>query len=85
VIQTRDVTLKDDLLYDPLDLDIGAILGEHVDKLIKILELPEMEDIEASVDNNLLETLVVEVPASLESSSINTPNTESTNAILEKP
>jgi Reverse transcriptase (RNA-dependent DNA polymerase)/Pol polyprotein, beta-barrel domain len=57
VIRTRDVTLKDDLFYDPLDLDIGAVLKEHVDKIIETLELPEMQVTELADDDNLLDTL----------------------------
>jgi hypothetical protein len=81
VIRTRDVTLNDDLLYNPIDLDIGAVLREHVDKLIETLELPEMQVTETSDDDNPLETLVVEVPASPETSGLMTPESIS----LEKP
>jgi len=46
VIRTRDVTFNNNLLYKPIDLDIGAKLEEHVDKLIEALELPEEQPIE---------------------------------------
>ena len=45
-------------------------MKEHVDKLIEILELLEMQGIETLDDDYLLETLVVEVLASLETSSL---------------
>ena len=67
VIRTRDVTLKDNLLYHPSDLDIGAVLKEHVDKIIETLELPEMQVTEVTDDENLLDTVVVEVLAAPES------------------
>jgi hypothetical protein len=82
VIYTRDVRLHDDLLYNLEDLDIGAIVREYTTKLIKTLELPEMQVIEALDNDNLLETLVVEVLASLETSSLVTPKLDSTR--LEK-
>jgi hypothetical protein len=80
VIRTRDIRLHDDLLYNPEDLDIGAVVREHTDKLIETLELLEMQVIEAPDDDNLLETLVVEVPASLETSSLVTPKSDSTRS-----
>jgi hypothetical protein len=46
-----------------LDLDIGAILKEQTDKLIETLDLPEMQITEVEDEENLLETLVIEVPA----------------------
>ena len=82
MIYTRDIILNDDLLYNPIDLDIEAILREHVDKLIETLELLEMQVIETLDDDNLFETLVVEVLASLETLGLVTPKTNSTR--LEK-
>jgi hypothetical protein len=75
--------LNDDLLYNPIDLDIGAILREHVDKLVETLEFLEMQVIETSDDDYLLEMLIVEVPASLEILGLVTPESQSTR--LEKP
>jgi hypothetical protein len=79
VIRTCDVTLKDNLLYDPLDLNISAILDEHVDKLIETLELLETQVIEIADDDDLLETIEVLVlldpieTATLGSTNLETP------------
>ena len=62
VIRIRDVTFKDDLLYHPSDLDIGAVVREEAEKLVETLELPEFQ-VEQIEDENLLETLTTEVPA----------------------
>ena len=62
VIRTRDVTLNNNLLYSALDLDIGAVLKEHVDMVIESIELPERQ-VTAIADDNDLETAVEEVPA----------------------
>ena len=83
VIRSRDVTLNDNLLYDPSDLDIGAVLNEHVDRLIETLELPEMQVIELADDDNLLDTVVVEVPASPETSNLSTPGSTSSEMSLD--
>jgi hypothetical protein len=81
VIYTCNIILNDDLLYNPIDLDIRAILREHMDKLIETLELLKMQVIETLDNDNPLETLVVEVLASLETSSLMTLESIS----LEKP
>ena len=56
-------------------------MQEHADKLIETLDLPEMQITEVADDDDLLETLVVEVPAAPESTA--TPDTTSTAS--EKP
>ena len=56
VIRTCDVTLKNNLLYNLLDLDISAVIDEHIDKLIKTLEVLELL-VTALMDNdNLIKT-----------------------------
>jgi hypothetical protein len=50
-------------LYDPSELDLGAILKEEADQLIETLELPEMQEIEDAEGEDLLDTLETEVPA----------------------
>jgi hypothetical protein len=67
VIRTRDVTLNDNLLYDPSGLDIGAILKEQAEQLIKTLDLLEMQVTEIeNNETNLLDILTIEVLADLE-------------------
>jgi hypothetical protein len=65
VIRTRDVTFNDNLLYDPLELDIGDILKEHVDKLIETLDILEAQITEIAEDDDLLETVVEEALVAL--------------------
>jgi hypothetical protein len=72
----RDTWFKDNLLYNLLDLDISAILKEQVDKLIETLDLPEIQITEVKDKENLLETLVIEVPAA--------PASTTTTALSEK-
>ena len=67
VIRTRDVKFNNNLLYDPSRLDIGAILKEQAEQLIETLDLPEMQVTEIeNNENDLLDTLMVEVLAALE-------------------
>ena len=63
VIRTRDVRMKDDLLYDPSELDLGAILKEDAEQLIETLELPEMQITEDVENEDLYDTLETDVPA----------------------
>src|ERR1700722_9220991 len=51
--------MNDNFLYNPSDLDIGAIMEEYTNKLIEILDLPEEEDTEVANDNSLLDTLAI--------------------------
>ena len=76
LIYIKNTIFKDELLYNPLDLDISTILKEYTNKLIETLDLPEMQITDVEDKDNLLETLDVEVPAALESTT--------TNALLEK-
>jgi hypothetical protein len=62
VIRTRDVTMNNNLLYHPTDLDIGDILKEYADKLIETLDIQEEDEIELMDDNSLVDTLTIEVP-----------------------
>src|SRR5436190_22247546 len=55
--------MKDDLLYDPLELDLGAILKEDAEQLIETLELPEMLITEDVENEHLYDTLETDVPA----------------------
>lgn len=63
VIRTRDVTFKWTQFYDPKELDIGSILKEHADDLIETLELPEYRIQDASEEDDVLDSITVEVPA----------------------
>ena len=63
VIRTRDVTMNNNLLYDPTDLDISTLLKEQADQLIETLELPEMQIIEDNESEDLFDTFITEVPA----------------------
>ena len=63
VIRTRDVTMNNNLLYDPTDLDISALLKEQADQLIESLELLEMQIIEDNESEDLFDTFITEVPA----------------------
>ena len=51
--------MNDNLLYNPSDLDIGAIMEEYTNKLIEILDLLEEKDTEVANDNSLLDTLAI--------------------------
>jgi hypothetical protein len=66
-----------------LDLDIGVIIDEHVDKLIETLELPEMQGIELVDDDEILNTLTVEVPALLDPTGISTPRSTESGKSLD--
>ena len=65
VIRTRDVRMKDDLFYNPSDLDIGAILEEQAEQLIETLDIPKVQMVQLVDDesDDLLKTLTVEIPA----------------------
>jgi hypothetical protein len=78
--------MNDDLLYHPLDLDIGAILKEHVDQLIETLDIPEMQISELSDDEYLFETPITEAiaPISLDSIGVPTPNSTNLEKLLEE-
>ena len=47
--------MNDDILYNPTDLDIGAVSKEHVDQLIETLDIPEIRVTELSDDEDILE------------------------------
>jgi hypothetical protein len=53
--------------YNPRDLDISAILKDYVDidQLIDTLDLPEYQEL-AAPEDDILDTIVVEVPAAPE-------------------
>src|ERR1700716_3876703 len=58
VICIQDVTMNDDLFYNLSDLDIGDILREEADRLIKTLDLPETQEPEFEVyKDDLLDIL----------------------------
>jgi hypothetical protein len=49
--------------YDPKELDIGSILKEHADELIETLELPEYRIQDLSEEDDVFDSITVEVPA----------------------
>ena len=55
VIRTRDVTFKDDLVYDPAELDIGILLREEVEETIVSLDIPEIPSHTQNNENQFLE------------------------------
>lgn len=55
--------MNNNLLYYLLDLDIGLVLREHIDKLIKTLDLLEEEEIELANNDSLLN--IIEEPTVL--------------------
>ena len=80
VIRTRDVTMNNNLLYHPSDLDIGAVLREQADQLIETLDLPEIEELQEDENDNLLD---IEVSVSLDSG-ISTPTSTELEKQLEE-
>jgi hypothetical protein len=64
VIRTRDVTFNNDTFYYPSDLDVGLVLREHLEDLIKTLSLLEYEVKEV---NKVFDYIKVEVPIVLHS------------------
>jgi len=80
VIRTRDVTMNDNLLYHPSDLDIGAVLREQADQLIETLDIPEIEELLEDESEDLLDT----VPALWDSTGISTPNSTELENLLEE-
>src|SRR5438045_9701516 len=53
--------MNDDLFYNLSDLDIGDILKEEVDRLIKTLNLPEIQEPESEAHkDDLLDTIVTD-------------------------
>jgi hypothetical protein len=64
VIRTRDVTFDNDTFYHPSDLDVGSVLREHLEDLIKTLSLPEYKVEEV---NKVFDCIKVEVPTALHS------------------
>jgi hypothetical protein len=80
--------MNDNLIYHPLDLDIGAILKEHTNQLIETLDIPEMQVSELTElldDEYLFETPITEAiaPISLDSIGISTPNSMELEKLLE--
>src|SRR6266536_4460747 len=70
VIRTRDVTFDDNSMYSLFELDIGAVIRESADRIIKTLDITDCTDDE-QVDSDVESTLdfiEVEVPASPEAS-----------------
>ncbi len=67
MIYTRDVTFNDNLIYSLFDLDIGAVIRESADRIIKTLNIADrVDDKRADSDvESTLDTIVVKVPASL--------------------
>ena len=68
VLRTRDVTFNWQQFYNPRDLDISAILKDYVDidQLIETLDLPEYQPQDQQEEDDVLDTIVVEVPAAPE-------------------
>jgi hypothetical protein len=62
VIRTRDVTFNDDTFYYPSNLDVGLVLREHLEDLIKTLSLLEYEVEEV---NKVFDCIKVKVPTVL--------------------
>jgi hypothetical protein len=55
VIRTRDVTFKDNLIYDPAELDIGILLKDEVEDMIISLDVPEIPSHTRNNENQFLE------------------------------
>jgi hypothetical protein len=72
--------MNDNLLYHPSDLDIGAVLREQADQLIKTLDIPEIEELLEDESEDLLDT----VPALRDSTGISTPNSTELENLLEE-
>jgi hypothetical protein len=63
VIRTRDVIFDHTRLYDPTDLDIASVLREaHIDQLIETLELPDYQINEERIEDDIEDTIIVDVP-----------------------
>ena len=58
VICTRDVTMDNNLLYNPTDLVLSDMIKEEVDRLIETLDIQEKDTIEPTNDNSLLDTTI---------------------------
>jgi hypothetical protein len=59
VIQTQDVTMDDNCLYSPTDLDIRELL-ETTDQVIEALEIPEILVLATLDSDSLLDTFAIE-------------------------
>ena len=55
LIRTRDVTFKDNLIYDPAELDIGILLKDEVEDMIISLDVPEIPSHTRNNKNQFLE------------------------------
>ena len=66
MIYTYNVTFNDNLTYSLFNLNIGAVIRESADRIIKTLNITDhVEDKRADSDVKLtLDTIVVKVPAS---------------------
>jgi hypothetical protein len=60
VIRIRDVTFNEQLFYDSAEINLGHILREETEQLVKILDLPSTApthaDITQLTDEDLLDT-----------------------------
>jgi len=57
VIKTRDVTFNEELFYDPNEIDLPALLREHAEQIVEVVEFPpdsatltEHLDLDSDVD-----------------------------------
>jgi hypothetical protein len=64
VIRTRDVTFNNNTFYHLSNLDVGSILREHSEDLIKTLSLLEYKVEEV---NKVFDYIKVKVPTALHS------------------
>ena len=72
MIYTHNVTFNDNLTYSLFNLNIGVVIRELVDRIIKTLNITDRVDnkqADGQVDSDVkltLDTIVVKVPASPE-------------------
>ena len=62
VIRTRDVKFNDDVFYYLSDLDVGSVLREHLEDLIKTLSLLEYKVKEV---DKVFDYIKVKIPTAL--------------------
>ena len=80
VIRTRDVTFDHTSFYDPLDIDTSLILQQTAAELIRTIELPQSSVIDElrEVDDEVYDTIIVDVPFIPEKATTYLPTPEAT-------